>query len=128
MGGQSMCKNMPEFLYNQFGYPTFFTAALFDDNSGPQEAVLQRAIDMVNDDQTIRARSLVPKGIARYPQDDSFKASKKLCVLIQPEIAAVFGPTSPFSANHVQSVSEALHVPFMETRWDYDFKIFCNSL
>ena len=47
---------------------------------------------------------------------------KKLCELIQPGIAAVFGPTSPFSANHVQSVSEALHVPFMETRWDYDFK------
>eukprot|EP00090_Calanus_glacialis_P018188 TRINITY_DN28216_c0_g1_i1.p1 TRINITY_DN28216_c0_g1~~TRINITY_DN28216_c0_g1_i1.p1 ORF type:complete len:919 (-),score=157.38 TRINITY_DN28216_c0_g1_i1:468-3224(-) len=97
-------------------------AALFDDNSGPQEAAFQRAIDMVNDDRTILTRSLVTKSIARYPQDDSFKASKKLCELIQPGIAAVFGPTSPFSANHVQSVSEALHVPFMETRWDYDFK------
>ena len=95
---------------------------MFDDNSGPQEAAFQRAIDMVNDDRTILTRPLVTKSIARYPQDDSFKASKKLCELIQPGIAAVFGPTSPFSANHVQSVSEALHVPFMETRWDYDFK------
>ena len=95
---------------------------MFDDNSGPQEAAFQRAIDMVNDDRTILTRSLVTKSIARYPQDDSFKASKKLCELIQPGIAAVFGPSSPFSANHVQSVSEALHVPFRETSWDFDFK------
>ena len=106
----------------QFANLVSFSAALFDGNSGPQEAAFQRAIDMVNDDRTILTRSLVTMDIARYPQDDSFKASKKLCELIQPGIAAIFGPSSPFSANHVQSVSEALHVPFMETRWDYDFK------
>ena len=34
---------------------------------------------------------------ARYPQDDSFKASKELCELIRPGVAAIFGPTSSFS-------------------------------
>ena len=60
--------------------------------------------------------------VATYPQDDSFKASKKLCDLVRPGIAAIFGPTSAFASNHVQSVSEALHLPFMETRWNYNFK------
>ena len=38
-------------------------------------------------------------------QDDSFKASKALCELIKPGVAAIFGPTSSFSSNHVQSGS-----------------------
>jgi len=111
------------YAISAFGLPEVIKlAALFDDHSGPEEAAFQRAVDMVNDDRTILTRSLVTMDIARYPQDDSFKASKKLCELVRPGISAIFGPTAPFSSNHVQSVSEALHMPFMETRWDYDFK------
>lgn len=77
---------------------------------------------MVNDDRTILTRSLVKEALGTYPRDDSFKASRKLCELIRPGVAAIFGPTSPITSNHVQSVSDAIHVPFIETRWDYDFK------
>ena len=78
---------------------------------------------MVNDDRTILSRSRVHGlDVAKYPQDDSFKASKQLCDLVSPGIVAIFGPTSTLASNHVQSVAESLHVPFMETRWNYNFK------
>ena len=66
--------------------------------------------------------------VARYPQDDSFKASKKLCDLVHPGIVAIFGPTSAFASNHVQSAAEALHLPFMETRWNYNFQRSAYSI
>jgi hypothetical protein len=48
------------------------------------------------------ARSLVSADVANYPADDSFKASKKICELILPGVAAIFGPVSATSSNHVQ--------------------------
>jgi len=59
-------------------------AGLFDTNSASQEASFLRAITAVNDDRTILTKSLVSADVGRYPADDSFKASKKLCELIQP--------------------------------------------
>ena len=106
----------------QFDNISFISAALFDEQSGSEEAAFQRGIDLVNDDRTTLSRSRVFMDAATYPQDDSFKASKKLCDLVKPGVAAIFGPTSAFASNHVQSVSEALHLPFMETRWNYNFK------
>ncbi|XP_023349086.1 glutamate receptor ionotropic, kainate 2 isoform X2 [Eurytemora carolleeae] len=103
--------------------PVIKIAALFDETHGKsQELAFHRAVKMVNDDRTILTRSLVSPDIGNYPWDDSFKASKKLCELIMPGVAAIFGPTSPTASNHVQSVSDALHLPFLETRWDYDFQ------
>ena len=67
------------------------------------------------------------------------QASRKLCELIKAGVAGIFGPVSPVSSNHVQSVrsvnwaflfvstpsvqvTDTLHLPFMETRWEYNFK------
>ena len=77
---------------------------------------------MVNDDRTLMTRSPLTYSLGTYPSDDSFKASRKLCELIEPGVASIFGPTSPVSSSHVQSISDAVHVPYMETRWDYDFR------
>ena len=87
------------------------------------------------------SRSRLTEAVSIFPSDDSFKAifqyflelgvilfqgqniskssqaSRKLCELLEPGLGAIFGPTSPSAANHVQSVSQALHVPFVETRW-----------
>ena len=46
----------------------WFSAALFDEQSGSEEAAFQRGIDLVNDDRTILSRSLVTMDVARYPQ------------------------------------------------------------
>ena len=34
-------------------------------------------------------------------------------------VAAIFGPQSEKTANHVQSICDALEVPHIETRWDF---------
>jgi len=94
-------------------------AGLFDTNSASQEASFLRAITAVNDDRTILTKSLVSADVGRYPADDSFKASKKLCELIQPGVSAFFGPITESSSYHVQAVSDTLHVPFMQTKYEY---------
>jgi len=97
-------------------------AGLFDTNSASQEASFLRAITAVNDDRTILTKSLVSADVGRYPADDSFKASKKLCELIQPGVSAFFGPITESSSYHVQALSDTLHVPFMQTKYEYALK------
>ena len=99
-----------------------FSAGLFDTNSASQEASFLRAITAVNDDRTILTKSLVSADVGRYPADDSFKASKKLCELIQPGVSAFFGPITESSSYHVQALSDTLHVPFMQTKYEYALK------
>jgi hypothetical protein len=101
---------------------TLLAGALFDNGAKSEQRAFVRSIEMVNDDRTIMTRSRLTEVIATYPRDDSFKASRRLCDLIQPGLAAIFGPTAPISSNHVQSVADTLHLPFMETRWDYGFQ------
>ena len=68
-------------------------AGIFDHESEAQKATFLRAVEAVNDDRTILTKSLVTTDINDYPNDDSFKASKKLCEMVQSEVAGIFGPT-----------------------------------
>jgi ABC-type branched-subunit amino acid transport system substrate-binding protein len=97
--------------------------SLFDDSSASEQQALLQSVKMVNDDRTILTKSeVIVRDEGTYPRDDSFKASRRLCDLIKHEVAAIFGPTAPISSNHVQSVADTLHLPFMETRWHYGFQ------
>ncbi len=40
---------------------------------------------------------------------------------MQEGVAAVFGPQSVETSAHVQSTCDVLHMPHMETRWDFKF-------
>ncbi|GIY94535.1 glutamate receptor ionotropic, kainate 2, partial [Caerostris extrusa] len=42
-----------------------------------------------------------------------------VCKLLGYGLAGIFGPQSPMAAAHVQSISDALEVPHIESRWDY---------
>ena len=44
-----------------------------------------------------------------------------VCGLFQEGVAAVFGPQSVETSAHVQSACDVLHMPHMETRWDFRF-------
>ena len=72
-------------------------AGIFDQESEAQKATFVRAVEAVNDDRTILTKSLVTTDINDYPHDDSFKASKKLCEMVQSEVAGIFGPTKYLS-------------------------------
>ena len=79
--------------YTMFHVP----AGIFDQESEAQKATFVRAVEAVNDDRTILTKSLVTTDINDYPHDDSFKASKKLCEMVQSEVAGIFGPTKYLS-------------------------------
>jgi hypothetical protein len=42
-----------------------------------------------------------------------------VCYMLREGIAGMFGPMSSLSAAHVQSISDSLNVPHIETRWDF---------
>ncbi|XP_059083828.1 glutamate receptor ionotropic, kainate 2-like isoform X2 [Tigriopus californicus] len=96
--------------------------ALFDGTEvTPLEAAFIHGINMVNDDRSILIRSRLTSAIDKVPQSDSFKASKKVCQMATSGLAAIFGPSVPSTANHIQSISDTFHIPHIETRWDYSF-------
>ena len=49
----------------------------------------------------------------------SYHAEKETCTLVQRGVAAIFGPQSTASADHIRSISDAVEVPFIDTRWNY---------
>ena len=40
--------------------------------------------------------------------------------MMSPGLAAIFGPHSSTTANHMQSMADTFQVPHIETRWDYN--------
>lgn len=42
-----------------------------------------------------------------------------VCDLLPNGIAGVFGPRSESTANHIESICDAMEIPHIETRWDY---------
>jgi len=100
--------------------PTNITlAGLFDYSSSTTEAAFLRAVRAVNDDRNILTKSIVLTDVGKYPADDSFKASKRLCQMLRPGVGAIFGPSTESTSEHVQSVSKRLHIPFIESKWDF---------
>ena len=98
---------------------------LFADNEkrAVQEAIFQHGIEMVNNDKSVLLKARLTAQVEKIAAQNSMKASKKLCQMIQPGLAAVFGPReSAATANHIQSVAEVFHLPHIETRWDYNFE------
>ena len=42
-----------------------------------------------------------------------------VCHSLGQGVAALFGPNSPYTAHHVQSICDSKEIPHIETRWDY---------
>ena len=42
--------------------------------------------------------------------------------MIHPGMVTILGPTSNSAANHIQCLSNQMHIPHLETRWDYTFE------
>ena len=42
-----------------------------------------------------------------------------MCALAAFGVAAIFGPQSTESSNHVQSTCDVLQIPHMQIRWDF---------
>ncbi|XP_042214058.1 glutamate receptor ionotropic, kainate 2-like isoform X3 [Homarus americanus] len=92
---------------------------IFDANSVVQKMAFKYAVDLVNRDRDTLTRSRLVAKIADVPVDDSFHASKKVCAFLKEGVAAIFGPQSENTANHIQSMCDTMRVPHIQTRWDY---------
>ncbi|CAH1126003.1 unnamed protein product [Ceutorhynchus assimilis] len=103
-----------------FGLPDLIPiGGLFHPTDDKQEIAFRYAIEKINSDRTILPRSKLQAQIEKIPPQDSFHASKKVCHLLRQGVAAIFGPQSPHTASHVQSICDTMEIPHLETRWDY---------
>ncbi|XP_067675457.1 glutamate receptor ionotropic, kainate 2-like isoform X1 [Haliotis asinina] len=68
--------------------------------------------------------NLLPKGtklllnITRLPIDDGFRASKRVCHLVEWNTVAAFGPKDPTLAGFVNSLCTSVQIPHVELRLD----------
>ncbi|UXI22280.1 uncharacterized protein NH340_JMT08223 [Sarcoptes scabiei] len=93
---------------------------MFENGDEIIEQAFRDAIDKINEEKFLPHTRLEPI-IERLEKCDSFQASKRVCNLLNNGVAVVFGPQSIETSAHVQSTCNALHVPHIETRWDFKF-------
>ncbi|CAL4124065.1 unnamed protein product, partial [Meganyctiphanes norvegica] len=86
-----------------------------------QEVAFRQAVDAVNKDENLLARARMSAQIERVPHDDSFRGARKVCSVLKSGVGAIFGPQSPKTSAHVQSICDALEIPHIENRWDFRF-------
>jgi len=91
---------------------------LFEEANSIEEVAFKYAVDHINRNSNLLPRSRVMAQIERVPTGDSFYASKRVCSALGKGVAAIFGPSSSFTAHHVQSICDAKEIPHIETRWD----------
>jgi len=92
---------------------------IFDPHDLRQEVAFRSAVNQVNKDADVLGQYKLVAFVESLPADDSFHASRRVCELLRDGMAGIFGPQSENTANHVQSISDAMEVPHIETRWNY---------
>lgn len=102
--------------------PVIRVGGLFDNADDEQEFAFRVTIERINNDNGVLLRSRLVPRIERLDKDDSFRATKKVCSLLNTGIAGIFGPSSDVTSMHVQSICDALDVPHIEMRWDFQLQ------
>lgn len=102
--------------------PVIRVGGLFDNADDEQEFAFRVAIDRINNDNGVLLRSRLLPHIERLDKDDSFRATKKVCSLLSTGIAGILGPSSDVTSMHVQSICDALDIPHVEMRWDFQLQ------
>ncbi|KAL9692705.1 hypothetical protein quinque_005512 [Culex quinquefasciatus] len=83
---------------------------LFHPDDDHQEIAFRYAVEKINLDRTILPRSKLLAQIEKISPQDSFLASKRVCHLLRIGVAAIFGPQSPHTASHVQSICDTMEI------------------
>ncbi|XP_018397757.1 PREDICTED: glutamate receptor ionotropic, kainate 2 [Cyphomyrmex costatus] len=112
--------------------PVIRIGAIFteDQKDSPSELAFKYAIYKINKDKTLLANTTLVYDIQYVPKDDSFRTSKKACKQLSRSVQGIFGPSDPLLGAHIQSICEALDVPHLEARIDFEptFKEFSINL
>ncbi|KAK2582725.1 hypothetical protein KPH14_004995 [Odynerus spinipes] len=112
--------------------PVIRIGAIFteDQKDSPSELAFKYAIYKINKDKTLLPNTTLVYDIQYVPRDDSFRTSKKACKQLSRSVQGIFGPSDPLLGAHIQSICEALDVPHLEARVDFEptFKEFSINL
>ncbi|XP_076379479.1 glutamate receptor ionotropic, kainate 2 isoform X2 [Megalopta genalis] len=112
--------------------PVIRIGAIFteDQKDSPSELAFKYAIYKINKDKSLLANTTLVYDIQYVPKDDSFRTSKKACKQLSRSVQGIFGPSDPLLGAHIQSICEALDVPHLEARVDFEptFKEFSINL
>ncbi|XP_026823886.1 glutamate receptor ionotropic, kainate 2 isoform X5 [Ooceraea biroi] len=112
--------------------PVIRIGAIFteDQKDSPSELAFKYAIYKINKDKALLANTTLVYDIQYVPKDDSFRTSKKACKQLSRSVQGIFGPSDPLLGAHIQSICEALDVPHLEARVDFEptFKEFSINL
>ncbi|XP_076765874.1 glutamate receptor ionotropic, kainate 2 isoform X1 [Xylocopa sonorina] len=112
--------------------PVIKLGAIFteDQKGSPSELAFKYAIYKINKDKTLLANTTLVYDIEYVPKDDSFRTSKKVCKQLSRSVQGILGPSDPLLGAHIQSICEALDVPHLEARVDFEptFKEFSINL
>ena len=83
------------------------------------ELAFKYGVERVNRDPSILPGKRLQADIIRVPAGNSFAAEKETCGILQRGVAAIFGPQSHASADHIRSITDSVEIPFIDTRWNY---------
>ncbi|XP_035742593.1 glutamate receptor ionotropic, kainate 2-like isoform X6 [Vespa mandarinia] len=112
--------------------PVIRIGAIFteDQKDSPSELAFKYAIYKINKEKTLLPNTTLVYDIQYVPKDDSFRTSKKACKQLSRSVQGIFGPSDPLLGAHIQSICEALDVPHLEARVDFEptFKEFSINL
>uniref|UniRef100_UPI00398E5901 glutamate receptor ionotropic, kainate 1 isoform X2 n=1 Tax=Pristiophorus japonicus TaxID=55135 RepID=UPI00398E5901 len=84
-----------------------------------EEMAFKFAITSINRNRTLMPNTTLTYDIQRINLYDSFEASRRACDQLTLGVAAVFGPSHSSSISAVQSISNAMEVPHIQTRWKH---------
>ncbi|XP_041351805.1 glutamate receptor ionotropic, kainate 2-like [Gigantopelta aegis] len=89
---------------------------------GDEEAAVENAliyaVYRVNHEPDLLPNTRLSFNITKLPIDDGFRASKKVCHLVEWSAIAMFGPRNPILAGFVNSLCGSIQVPHIEFRMD----------
>ncbi|XP_046991920.1 glutamate receptor ionotropic, kainate 2 [Schistocerca americana] len=130
LGGWAACKNLrspPVTAGTALSHSAIFTE---DQKDTSTELAFKYAVYRINKDKELLPNTTLVYDIQYVPRDDSFRTSKKACKQLEHGVQAIFGPSDPLLGAHIQSICEALDVPHVEARLDFEpsFKEFSINL
>uniref|UniRef100_A0A183AHV0 Lig_chan-Glu_bd domain-containing protein n=1 Tax=Echinostoma caproni TaxID=27848 RepID=A0A183AHV0_9TREM len=101
--------------------------AIIDKNDVAQEICFKKSVQEANKlllkhEPTRRRIQLVPV-IETIDGDDSFEASQKACRLLERQVIAIYGPSTPNAVDVVQSLTTQFGIPHLQIDWGFRQKI-----
>lgn len=77
------------------------------------------AVSRINLDRSLLSWSQLTAVVEMVKGNDSFRVAKRVCSFLEDGISATLGPSSPSKYSIAKSTSNALHIPHLQTSFDY---------